>query len=97
MPERIHVALPLAILDGIWPTGVTLASRRKRTNEEWIDLLEREVDRGLLRRVGDGSAEAPYRYEETAPGAFARPTFVTTLDDASTQRLVARLRLRDHQ
>jgi hypothetical protein len=97
MPERVHVALPLAILDGIWPTGVTLTSRRKRTNEEWVDLLEREVDRGLLRREGDGSADNPFRYKETAPGALLRPTFRTTLDDASTQKLLARLGLSDAQ
>jgi hypothetical protein len=93
----VWAGLPFAILDGLWPTGFTLYSRHKRSNEQWIDVLEREVDRGLLRRVGDGSTESPFRYEEVAEGVCQRPSFVTTLDDASTQRLLARLGLSDAQ
>jgi hypothetical protein len=94
-PDRIHVSLPLAIIDGIWPTGMTLLSRRKRTSEEWFDTLEREVDRGLLRRVGHGTEESPYRYEEVAPGVFTVPPKKVGLLHPTTQRLVARLGLRD--
>jgi len=93
MTDREYHAFPFDILDGLWPTGFGLYSRRKRTNAEWIDVLQREVDRGLLRRVGDGSCDRPYRYEEVAEGICQRPSFVTTFHDASTKRLLDRLGL----
>src|SRR5690348_4807975 len=93
MSDREYIALPIAILDGIIPTGFTLYTRHRFAKERLVDLLEREVDRGLLKRSGDGTPESPYRYEEAVPGAFERPTFVTKLDDANTRRLLDRLGL----
>jgi hypothetical protein len=95
--ERVWVCLPLDILDGIWPTGVTLLSRRKRRQEDWLDALEREVDRGLLVRTGDGTEASPYRYEEVSPGVFTlAPTF-RSIDDPESgmPSLLERLGLSD--
>ena len=97
MNRNVYVCLPLDVLDGIWPTGVTLLSRRERSREEWIDTLDAEVDRGLLRRVGDGTKDSPYRYEETMPGIFTTAVSAARLglDHPTTQRLLSRLGLRD--
>jgi hypothetical protein len=91
MTDQISAVLPLDVLDGIWPTGVNLRARRERTSDEWIDVLEREVDRGLLRRVGDGTDESPFRYEEVAAGAFTLPPTWVGLDHPTTSRLLSRL------
>lgn len=94
--RHVYVALPLDILDGIWPQGVTLLTRRKRRPEAWIDTLEREVDRGLLRRTGNGTKDSPFEYVEVMPGSFARSVRqVSTFRDHRTRRLLARLGLSD--
>lgn len=94
---RAHLKLRLDILDGIWPTDVTLLSRRKRTPEQWIDSLECEVDRGLLVRTGDGTEESPLRYSEAMPGIFTLPPTYRSIDDPESGmwRLLKRLGLRD--
>lgn len=97
MSERAHVVLPLDVLDGIWPTGVTLRTRRERTTEGWIDALEREVDRGLLYRVGDGTEESPFRWSERVRGAFTLAPTYRSIDDpeGGAWRLLMRLDMRD--
>jgi hypothetical protein len=55
----VWAGLPFAILDGLWPTGFTLYSRLKRSNEQWIDVLEREahvLTRQSNPQKGGGSA-----------------------------------------
>jgi hypothetical protein len=94
---RVYVTLPLDILNGIWPRGVTLLTRRHRTSAQWLDALEREVDRGLLVRTGEGTDDSPFRYVEAMPGAFTLAPTYRRLDDPKSGmwRLLARLGLSD--
>lgn len=83
---EVYVVLPLSILDELWPTGVTLRSRRAQTPEYWIAHLDRYVDMGVLVRTGDGSEARPYRYERF--GGRYEP-------DAAVLRAASRKFLRD--
>jgi hypothetical protein len=70
MTTTARVVLPLAILDDLLPLRNPLAHLARRRTDELIELLERQVDQGVLRRSGTGTFKDPFRYEWTHP-AFA--------------------------
>jgi len=89
-----RVVLPFAILEDLLPLRNPLAHLARRRTNDLIELLERQVDQGVLHSSGTGVVGDPFRYDWTLPSFASSWEASREAHDAGLARLLERARER---